>query len=1043
MVNYDLFYRRNGVKRPEHLMLPFIPTIDKFEFPFQSVHHFVPWDSVLDGPESGEYFYRNIEKKIFVEHVLELADHRGNPKKAPVPLNSFIRQFHMKNKRFRFNEKAIETVNDQYTLVVVNYGLVAKGYRYVRSIYAEYFKWWNIQKTLWAKLADTTSKSDKNNFIFVDLPEKLLGRSKLDQNSNMFSERTVRTTGGPNGWFILEMWKWLSAEYRSNSVIGNIPKDQLSKINLVIKDSGRFVLLNLGTLDSWRYVKGVTDVTTDENGNKIKVEQKVKIEASELQKRFLKLLMSLMSLRVSPTIEVEEEVTEDGEIIKPTSSVPVVIDANNDDDEKSLSQIAQDILDGLDDDIAVLDELDLEEDKALLEENNKEQQIKIIDSTVVTGGKFDIRVFDTPMKPEDTIREMCDDLADAGILTAGDYRRFLKLSENYKQIPSPFGNKTLAEYASVKPEELVIEKSHEFTDIPTVMDKSMLKNSLFEFDEKYIKNVLNKDIIGMVINAQKAGFVINKYDVERVENISGKFDIHTVRVTLVEGLPSTIRFNIPVIEEDGTYTSGLIKYKMRKMRKDLPLRKTAPDSVALTTYFGKTFVTRNEKKVNDYGNWLRNKIMTKGIDSSDNSITKLVPANIFDNNFDGPRTHSSISMGYKSFDSNGYHFNFDRNSELFDEDIKKKYNKNGYVVLAHNDDGNHLVMDKNNVLYSVTENGLDPKGTLESFIGIDTIDAPVDFAQVKIYGKNLPVGLVLSYMYGLDRLMEMLKVNPRRVPAGQRLNLQENEFAVPFSDETLIFSRDDQLASMIFGGFRDFEKSIKKYSVHTFDKKNVYLNVFESQGIGVRYLREIEMFDNLFVDNISADLLTAKGLPTSFSGMLMKSAELLLTDAHPDTLDMQHMRIVGYERLAGAVYSELTQALREHKTKSNKRHAQLDMSPHAVWKRIATDPSVTVSSGINPIKNIKESEAVTYNGVGGRTSRSMVRSTRAYHKNDMGIISESTVDSSDVGINTFLSADPQFDSLRGTSKKYEIGKTGVTALLSTSAQLSVGSTHDD
>ena len=61
----------------------------------------------------------------------------------------------------------------------------------------------------------------------------------------------------------------------------------------------------------------------------------------------------------------------------------------------------------------------------------------------------------------------------------------------------------------------------------------------------------------------------------------------------------------------------------------------------------------------------------------------------------------------------------------------------------------------------------------------------------------------------------------------------------------------------------------------------------------------------------------------------------------------------------------------------------------------------------------------------------------------MGVISESTVDNSDVGINTFLSANPQFDSLRGTTKLFDITNPNPTSLLSTGAQLSVGSTHDD
>lgn len=1034
MVNYEIFYKRNGVRLPQHLMLPFVPTIDKFQFPFQSVHHYVTYDSVLNGPESSEYFYREIDKKIFVEHIWDITGNKGNPRKIPVPLMPYAREFHNKNKRFRLAEKPTETVADMYTLVVVNYGLIGKAYRYTRSIYAEYFKWWNIQKTMWDKVGHIATTTTKNQFIFVDLPDKLLGLSKLNQHASRFSEKTVSSFGGGNGWFILELWKWMSEEYRNNSVLGELSAEQLHKVNLVFKDSGRYAVMNLGVINSWRYIKGAPV----EDG----VTQKVKITPLELQKRFLRFLMTLMSMRaISDTQVVDDENTEtatDTPIATPVNTTTPTV--NIDDDERSTGQIAQDMLDQLDDDISALDEINAKDDSD--EEDNQTTQVKIIESSAVSG-KAALHEFDVEVTPEDSIKAICDDLADSGALTASEYRRFLKMSENYKQIVAPNGKDTLAEFATVKPETLKIESSHEFTDIPTVVDKSMLKNSLVDFDEKYIKNILQKDIASMIVNAQKGGFVINKYEVERVENISGKFDIHTVRITPVEGLPSTLRFNIPVVDDEGVYMSGGVNYKMRKQRVDKPLRKTDTDRVSLTTYFGKTFVTRNDKKTNDYASWLRTQIMDKGMDESDNTITNLFPANVFDNEFDAPRGYSSVAMSFKQFKSGGYDFIFDRHSTEFDPVIASKYNKNGTVVVAVNDAGNHLVMDKNNTLYTVGVNGLEPKGSFESFIGVDTKDSPVDFAQVKIYGKDLPVGLVLSYMYGLDNLLEKLKITPRRVAAGQRLNLQDNEFSIAFSDETLIFSRDDQLSSMVFGGFKEFEKSIRQYSVNTFDKPNVYLNVFESQGVGVRYLREIQMFNDLFVDPISKDLLVQDNLPTTFPGMLIKATELLLTDKHPDSLDMEHMRIRGYERMAGAVYSEICQSVREHKTKSGKKHHQIDLNPRAVWRKISTDPSITTSSGINPIKNIKEKEAVTFNGVGGRTSRSMVRSTRGFHPNDTGVISESTVDNSDVGINTFLTADPQFDSLRGTSRKYDQTKIGVTPILSTSAQISVGSTSDD
>ena len=100
MLNYDIFYRRNAVRLPAHLMLPYLPTIDKFQFTLDSIHHYMSWDSVLDGPESGEYFYRDIQKKIYVEHIQQLTSDRGAPKKTALMLMQLIRQYHMRNKKF-------------------------------------------------------------------------------------------------------------------------------------------------------------------------------------------------------------------------------------------------------------------------------------------------------------------------------------------------------------------------------------------------------------------------------------------------------------------------------------------------------------------------------------------------------------------------------------------------------------------------------------------------------------------------------------------------------------------------------------------------------------------------------------------------------------------------------------------------------------------------------------------------------------------------------------------------------------------------------
>lgn len=477
----------------------------------------------------------------------------------------------------------------------------------------------------------------------------------------------------------------------------------------------------------------------------------------------------------------------------------------------------------------------------------------------------------------------------------------------------------------------------------------------------------------------------------------------------------------------------------------LPIRKIDTSRVSLSSAYGKTTVSRNDKKVNDYAHWLNSKIMQAGLDPENKLVDNLAPANVFDHEFAAPRIYSIIASSFKSFFGGGFSMVFDHTERknLFPPEILETYEKDGALLFGFNTNNEYLVIDKNNTIYTVTGSVMHPRGNIETILGINQSNAPTDYAQIKIYGKNIPVGVILGYQYGLEKLMELLKVSPRRVNSGQRQNLLDHEYAISFSDETLIFSKDDRLATLILAGFAEFTKSTKNYSVYTFDKPGVYFNILDASGIGVRYLREIDLMDSLFVDPITEDLLKEMNEPTTFKGLMVRASEMLMVDTHAHPLNMEEMRIKGYERMSTAVYTELINSIREHKGRSGRQHQPIEMHPFAVWKRIDLDPSKQTVSEINPIQDLKEMEAVTYSGTGGRMSRSMTKKSREYHPNDMGVISEATTDSSDVAINTFLSADPQFKSLRGTAKPYVIGKTGATALLSTSALISPSSDKDD
>lgn len=1063
MIFYENFYKRFGLRTAPQLMSPIVPSIDKFEFPKNSLYHFLAFDNVHYGPQVDDYIFRNVVKQILMDHVIELSDNKGMPKKVSAQIMPYIREYHIKNRRFRYIKDVNTASRDESTLVVMNYGFVLKAYRYVRSIYTEYYKWWNIQKTVWNHIELTAKENDRQQYLFVDLPKTLPSPSTLDIYSNKFSQQLVTIFNTPESLFILELWKWLGNDTRESSVLSVLDKKHFHKVNIIYQDGGKWIMFNLGILNSWRYIK------TDEH-NEDEKSQKTKIVPHQLQRQFLRMLMSFMSYRSNPealpvsdiisdtgTDPTDKDVDENNEL---TSTVIVnnhgnelvepFKDLNEDKNstvikeeeiiEESALEISERLLKNLDDD---LKELELLENKTLIkeEEKSKSLQPKTYSDTIINFNDIDKEI-----TPEENVVKYCDEMAENGLITASEYKNLIKQAQVYKTIRSPFDPKiTLVDFANIKPEEIAIEKSVELADISSVIDKTMLKSSLLDFDEKYINNILPKDVSGMVINIQKAGIILSNYEVEKINDVMGDYEIHTVRLKPVQGVASTVRFKLPSISDDGTFVNNGNKYTMRKQRGDKPIRKITPDTVALTSYYGKTFIRRSSKKVNDYSLWLRNQIMVKGLDPDDTDITNLAPGDVFDNIFSSPRIYSIMAQGFRSFTSGEYHFIFDhkQREKQIPLDILKEFEKDGMLVIGYTDKNTYLIIDKQDAIYETNDKTLVLKGTLETITKIDSLMSPVECSEIKIFGKTISIGLILGYQIGFTKLLDLLKVIPRRVLAGQRLNLESTEYAIAFSDETLIFSKDDKLAAMILSGFNEYTKALRNYSVYTFDNPNVYYNVLESSGINGRYLREIDLMNDLFIDPITKELLIEMKEPTTFKGLLIRSSQLLISDKHPDALDMKFMRIKGYERLAGAVYAELIYSIREQKGKSTKNKSQIELHPYAVWKRVATDPSITMVTDINPIANIKEKEAVTYSGTGGRNNRSMTKDARSYHKNDMGIISESTKDSTEVAINTYTSANPQFNSLRGTSKDYVIGETGVTALLSTSALLSVGSDHDD
>ena len=578
MIIYDTFFRRSGVRMPQHLLAPNLPSLENFSFPKNSIHHFTTMDNIVTGPSTHEYLYRDIEKKIFVYHVLETTASKGDPRKVAIPLEPLVREFHIRHKRYRRAIKLENIPRDENTLAVINYALLTKSSRYMKSLYAEYNRWWNLHKTIWDSAGKIAKASDRHQFIFLELPKVLPSVARLNNFIDKVNPNFIGYFRDQNALMLLEFWKWLDPETRNESILSGLDVSDMSKINVVYQESGRMLVLNLGLLNSWilRKVEKPTDPDAP-------IQPNGKLVPDKIRKCFLRMLMALMEYRtvdasVDPDMGKDEETDIDGEpkVVNDGSSDTIVVKNDNatiqtaTSADQQVQEVSTDTFEerfkDLEKDLDQLQVIEKEQDiEQSLEKSEIENQAM---ANSLMSTPINLKDFDVAKTPEQVLKDTCDALTDDGLMSGAEYRKYIAQIDKIGSLPAPDGKGTISDYIKINQDDIIIKEPKKFKDKYNVVDKSMLESSLEVFGKNYITKVLPKDIASMPMALQRAGFVVSKYDIETHEDILGEAETHVIRINPIVGKSSTIRIKLPKINENGTFKVGGVTYRMRLQRGD-------------------------------------------------------------------------------------------------------------------------------------------------------------------------------------------------------------------------------------------------------------------------------------------------------------------------------------------------------------------------------------------------------------------------------------------------------------------------------------------
>lgn len=984
------FNEKFSVRKANEFGSPRIIPLERLQIPRGSVFHtFDESGTVLAPPASLPYF-KELERPPLVRHHFKLNEQRVRGRFKIVPVQGQERQilaYHRENRRFRraADERMVSEA-DSKVLIIENYTPILPHYAYPDEQMAPYNRVYNYLATMVAQMAEDAAKYERQNYYFVQVPNTLPAWNKFDVTYNDRVINKLEKFTDLTMLLLLELFGWFKGDVESGMFNG-LDITQLDRMNFVLIHNAGFTSFNMGLVHRLR----------KKNGGRFTEDQ--------MSRKFYATLIAVMTQ--APNFEYDAELTagvegDDVETIEAQVDVTSVVDDDDDIDElldkeegKSKSEVEVSTFDEDKDIVVGAAAEELLEDK-------KPTEIKI----------------EKVINHTDIIRREIEKLSQTGRLSVAAYRKLNEGADNLAKLRNPYDpNESYIEGLEIPEEKLKVQEK-QIVDSPQLLEKAWAMNTTDEMRRTYNQEILKKDVLSAVASSMRLGLIVHDHTIDEIVTVGGSYEQHILRVQPIgANEPTTAVFRIPKLTDDGTWIANGTEYGMRAQRVDKPIRKVKHDTVALTTAYGKNFVTRSTAKVADYSNWLGEHLVKIAVDKANRNIVDAMLANVWNPLDVLPLDYIAVARRIGTFKGLGYTWSFDygKRNEFFDDSNLKAADKAKLAPVAQSK-GVVLGMDAENIVYKVSGDSVDTMGTMAEIFDVPGRDkAPKPFTQLSLMGKEISLGFIFCYYYGLAGMLELFKMHFEILPAGKRLEKTDYDMVIRLADAKYVVVCDNTKQRLLLNGLNKYLKAMVVFTESEMNREDVYLNlIMDVDGLTARYLQELTRMRNGFVDDMHARVLKQMGEPVTFEGLLERSTEMLVNDRTKPEINREEMMFLGNQRIASHVYTGLVRAMRNYESQPASS-SRFELTDSMIWGEIVSDPSVLITPGANPIQSITEKDIVTMGGTGGRSALTMTYHTRKFQKDELGVVSGDTVDNGDVGIIAMLTSNPEFATVDGVT----------------------------
>lgn len=1067
LLSYSQFIQRQGVKSPVYLLNPPAVLQSELQLPRQSVLHYLELSQDNHFPERTLNYFNGIKesKRIPIFTVMDLAEKDRSMVVENKRAAEEVRRWVQNNLRqFQVADLLKAPNKDEQAISVFNYNLLKDLYKQREYAADRYRHFWYLQLTYWHHVA-AAAKLDPtaHQIVPIDIPAAIPSREIFDRLLTLSPVQLMRVVTDPRLLRILDLYCWLNEKDRMMSTMKGIDLSIVDRITLELRTGGYSCFLPLELL---------SNLSTESS-----VKSTQKLEPKRLRKLLLVFLRKLQQKVVelagddTPPVEKEDELedlggNEDIEgVIETESTVPTIsglqpeLNVQSLDDKLIIASADSDLNSLLDEDTGddIFDAVFEKKIAAIGEEKPGSAVKRLIEQLDEPAEEEPEPVALKPYSEDEvhtllrtpSATEQLDQYIDNAIagktLTSAEIRALRKLKEARALVKNPYNDKESLDAFVTKPAPSVA-LSKEAIQLPIsnpLVAEDLKTDVLAQFNTQYLNTAYKKDVVACIQQFEHADIIIKDWRVEKVTSAVDHYELHSLTVKPLRGKESQIYFRLPVISRDNTFVSSGIEYAMKKQRIDLPIRKVSPIKVALTSNYGKLFIGRTERKANDPIAYIVKYIQSDYLGERA-AIKRLVPAGKRLNHLKLPNIYSALASRFNEIQigTDTLLLNPDDVKNHIKPEVVKALEEHQLMFCGYRANKHILAVDQRNVFYDYSNN-LERLGTIDELLQLDKDKLPRAFSTLRVLGDEIPLGVCLGYYLGLSGLIAATQTNYQIIGPRQQYRPSDDELVLRFADCKLVLATDTEEKKLLLAGFLYFKDITKLHPLALFDDQDVYLPLLEHRGSKVIHLKELVNLKDLFIDPITKDVLLGMDEPTDFLKLLLRANELLSDFSHPDVNDSRFIRVRGFDRIPGLMYRAIAEGVREHRIKG-RASAKISVDPYKVWNAITQDNTVKITENINPVLNAKENEGLTIAGAEGLSKGAVPMALRRYHPSDAGLISEGTVDSSDVAINTYLTPYAKLNDIRGTVKT-DAGEVqqNPMKLFSTAALLSPMTEHDD